>query len=161
MRWLGFYFLGLLVVSAQAAQPNFVFFLVDDLGWSDVGCFGSTFYETPHIDRIAATGMRFTQAYAACPVCSPTRASILTGRHPVRVGITDWIPGMKVKNPKLLTPEDRDALALEEVTIAEVLKGGGYQTFFAGKWHLGETEDFWPEYQGFDINIGGCHEGSP
>ena len=79
---------------AEANQKtNFVFFLVDDLGWADVGCFGSTFYETPNIDALCASGMKFTNGYAACPVCSPTRASIMTGRHPVRVDITDWIPG--------------------------------------------------------------------
>ncbi len=79
--------------QASPNSTNFVFFLVDDLGWADVGCFGSTFYETPNIDRLCASGMKFTNGYAACPVCSPTRASIMTGRHPVRVDITDWIPG--------------------------------------------------------------------
>ena len=147
----------------QTGRPNFVFFLVDDLGWADVGCFGSTFYETPNIDRLAASGMRFTYGYAACPVCSPTRASIMTGRHPVRVDITDWIPGMpasRARNPKFLHVEDRDNLALEEVTIAEALKEHGYQTFFAGKWHLG-NKGHWPTDQGFDFNIGGNSKGSP
>jgi arylsulfatase A-like enzyme len=146
-----------------APRPNVVFFLVDDLGWADVGAFGSTFHETPHIDRLAATGMKFTQGYAACPVCSPTRASIMTGRHPVRVDITDWIPGMptdRAPNPRFLHIDDRDNLALEEVTIAEMLKQHGYQTFFAGKWHLGDT-GFLPTDQGFDINIGGFSAGSP
>ncbi|MBI1372597.1 MAG: sulfatase-like hydrolase/transferase [Phycisphaera sp.] len=151
------------VAPSRAANPNtnFVFLLVDDLGWADVGCNGSTFHETPNIDRLAASGVRFTQAYAACPVCSPTRASIMTGRHPVRVDITDWIPGASGgKNPKLIAPEDRDNLALEETTIAEALKPHGYQTFFAGKWHLG-GEGFLPTDQGFDINYGGNHTGSP
>lgn len=160
---LSFAVLGVSSGARAAEQPNIVFFLVDDLGWADVGCFGSTFYETPHIDRLAASGMRFTQGYAACPVCSPTRASILTGRHPVRVDITDWIPGLatsRVKEAKFEHVEDRDNLALEEVTIAEVLKDAGYHTFFAGKWHLGD-KGHWPTDQGFDINIGGTHAGSP
>ena len=146
------------------SRPNFVFFLVDDLGWADLGCFGSEFYETPNIDALAASGMRFTQGYAACPVCSPTRASILTGRHPVRVDITDWIPGMranKANEPRFEHVDDRDNLALEEVTIAEHLRQqAGYQTFFLGKWHLG-GEGHWPTDQGFDVNIGGCDRGSP
>ncbi len=149
--------------AANAEPMNFVFFLVDDLGWADVGCFGSEFYETPNIDALCESGMKFTNGYAACPVCSPTRASIMTGRHPVRVDITDWIPGMSVsraKEPKFKHVEDRDNLALEETTIAEALKSHGYQTFFAGKWHLG-SEGHWPEQQGFDINIGGHHKGSP
>ena len=121
------------------SEPNFVFFLVDDLGWADVGCFGSTFHETPNIDRLAASGMKFTNAYAASPVCSPTRASIMTGRHPVRVDITDWIPGNRQKkknNPKFEHVNDRDSLALEEVTIAEALKDNGYQTFFLSLIHI-------------------------
>ena len=149
--------------AAEPKQTNFVFFLVDDLGWADVGCFGSTYYETPNIDALAASGMKFTNGYAACPVCSPTRASILTGRHPVRVDITDWIPGSnqeKSKRAKFKHVVDRDNLALEEVTIAEVLREQNYQTFFAGKWHLGD-EGHWPTDQGFDINIGGNSKGSP
>ena len=144
-----------------AKQINFLFFLVDDMGWADIGANGSRFHETPHIDRLAKSGMRFTQGYAAGSVCSPTRASIMTGKHPVRVDITDWIPGQSNQptNP-LLHPEDRNSLPLEEVTIAEVLKQNGYQTFFAGKWHLGK-EGEWPTDQGFDINIGGHHKGSP
>jgi arylsulfatase A-like enzyme len=144
-------------------RPNFVFFLVDDLGWADVGCFGSTFYETPHIDALCASGMKFTTGYAACPVCSPTRASIMTGKHPVRVDITDWIPGMRAKpshKPKFQHVHDRNNLALEEVTLAEVLKQNGYATFFAGKWHLGD-KGHWPTDQGFDFNIGGNSKGSP
>jgi len=153
---------GLLPTTAQAAEtkrPNFVFFLVDDLGWADLSCYGSAFYETPNIDELAASGMQFNQAYTACPVCSPTRASILTGRHPVRVNVTDWIPGNRGTG-KFLQVQDRDNLALDEVTIAEVLKGEGYQTFFAGKWHLGD-KGHWPTDQGFDSNIGGNHKGSP
>ncbi len=150
--------------SSQPKQPNFVFFLVDDLGWADVTAFGhGEFYETPNIDRLAASGMMFTQAYAACPVCSPTRASIMTGRHPVRVDITDWIPGSTAnprQNPRFLHIDDRDELPLSETTIAEVLHDADYQTFFAGKWHLGGN-GFLPTDQGFDFNHGGFHVGSP
>jgi len=149
--------------AAEAPPGNFIFFLVDDLGWADVGAFGSTFYETPHINALAASGMKFTQAYAACPVCSPTRASIMTGRHPVRVDITDWIPGMqagKAQNPRFQHVDDKDHLELSEVTIAEVLKEQGYQTFFAGKWHLGDAGHL-PTDQGFDFNYGGFSAGSP
>jgi arylsulfatase A-like enzyme len=145
----------------RKSQTNFVFFLVDDLGWADLGCFGSTFHKTPNIDALCNSGMKFTHGYAACPVCSPTRASILTGRHPVRVEITDWIPGRRNdENPKFQHIEDRDNLALEETTIAESLKQNGYQTFFAGKWHLGDR-GHWPKDQGFDFNIGGNSKGSP
>jgi len=146
--------------ASGAEKRSFLFILVDDLGWRDLGCYGSTFYETPRVDRLAATGMRFTDAYAACPVCSPTRASILTGKYPARVGITDWIPGLDPKNRKLLGTRDLHQLPLEEVTIAEVLREAGYATFFAGKWHLG-GEGFLPEDQGFDINKGGHERGSP
>jgi len=151
-------------LEAQGAKkPNFIFFLVDDLGWADIGAFGSKFHETPHIDALASSGMKFTDGYAACPVCSPTRASIMTGRHPVRVNITDWIPGMataRVQNPRFQHVNDANELALREVTIAEILKENGYQTFFAGKWHLG-SKGHLPTDQGFDINIGGHHRGSP
>ena len=143
--------------------PNFVFFLVDDLGWADLGCYGSTLHETPNIDALADSGMKFTQAYAACPVCSPTRASILTGRHPVRMDITDWIPGNNMatnRHSKFLHVDDRDEMPLEEVTIAEVLRENNFQNFFAGKWHLG-GEGFLPTDQGFDFNIGGNDKGSP
>ena len=155
-----FIFICLTTTTARGSdQPNFLFFLVDDLGWADVGCNGSTFYQTPHIDSLATSGTRFTDGYAAASICSPTRASILTGRHPVRVNITDWIPGMS-KTGKFEKVEDRDNLALSEVTIAETLRDAGYQTFFAGKWHLGEAGHF-PEDQGFSINIGGHERGSP
>ena len=163
LRYLSFLYIILCYsITAHATKhTNFLFFLVDDMGWADIGANGSKFHETPHIDRLAKSGMRFTQGYAAGSVCSPTRASIMTGKHPVRVDITDWIPGQSNQptNP-LLHPEDRNSLPLEEVTIAEVLKQNGYQTFFAGKWHLGK-EGEWPTDQGFDINIGGHHKGSP
>jgi len=149
------------ITTHAAKQTNFLFLLVDDMGWADIGANGSKFHETPHIDRLAKSGMRFTQGYAAGSVCSPTRASIMTGKHPVRVDITDWIPGQSnLSTNPLLHPEDRHSLPLEEVTIAEELKQHGYQTFFAGKWHLGKAGE-WPTDQGFDINIGGHHKGSP
>lgn len=148
-------------------RPNVVFFLVDDLGWRDLGCFGSRFYETPNVDRLAATGMRFTQAYAACPVCSPTRASILTGKYPERTGITDYISVTRSNQPekwdrrtRLLPAPYSDRLALGETTLAEALKEAGYATFFAGKWHLG-PQGFYPEDQGFDVNKGGLEWGAP
>lgn len=145
----------------ELQQPNFVIILVDDLGWADVACnFPESFYETPHIDRLAEKGLRFTHAYAAHPVCSPTRAAIMTGRHPNRVGITDWIPGLAPKNRPLTGPEIEQELRLEEVTLAERLKEKEYRTCFIGKWHLGD-EGFFPEDQGFDVNIGGHHKGSP
>ncbi|HPS02495.1 MAG TPA: sulfatase [Candidatus Sumerlaeota bacterium] len=149
-----------LSLFSRRKRPNFVFFLVDDLGWADVGCYGSTFCETPNTDRLAASGVRFTDAYAAAPVCSPTRASIMTGRYPARLNITDWIPGDNPKNKRLLGPPDLDALPLEEVTVAEALKKSGYATYFVGKWHLGD-EGHSPENQGFDTNIGGTHLGQP
>jgi arylsulfatase A-like enzyme len=152
--------------NASAAQrPNIVVILVDDLGYSDVGCYGSTFYETPNVDRLAEQGVLFTDAYAACPVCSPTRASLLTGLWPQRTGITDYIgapltPQAWKRNTKLLPAPYTDRLALESRTIAEALKERGYATFFAGKWHLG-PEGWWPEDQGFDVNIGGIDRGGP
>jgi arylsulfatase A-like enzyme len=150
---------------AAADQPNIVFFVADDLGQRDLGSYGSTFYETPHLDRLAAEGMRFTEAYAACPVCSPTRAALVTGKWPQRTGITDFIgapltPDQWKRNTKLLPAPYADRLALEEVTFAEVLKEAGYATFFAGKWHLG-PEGWWPEDQGFDVNRGGIDRGGP
>ena len=149
---------------AAPPRPNFVFFLVDDLGWTDLGCFGSTFYETPNVDRLAAEGMRFTNAYAACPVCSPTRASIITGKYPARMATTDYFgaaqPEKWERNTPLLPAPYLDRLPHEEVTLAEAFKEAGYATFFAGKWHLG-PEEFWPETQGFDVNKGGITRGGP
>lgn len=139
-------------------RPNFVFFLIDDLGWVDTGVYGSTFYETPNIDRLASEGMRFTDAYAASPVCSPTRASIMTGKHPARLNITDWIGGSQ--RGMLLPAEYEHQLAHEEITIAELLKEAGYATGFFGKWHLGDAP-YLPESQGFDLNVGGTGAGQP
>lgn len=142
--------------------PNIIFILVDDLGWADVQAnFPESFYETPHLNQLAREGVLFTQAYAAHPVCSPTRAAIITGKHPNRVGITDWLPGNDPKDRPLLGPQDRDEMALTEITLAEKLKENGYRTGFVGKWHLGHDEAYWPEHQGFDINIGGWEAGQP
>jgi len=144
----------------EAHKLNFVFFLIDDMGWVDLSCYGSKYYETPNIDRLASQGMRFTQAYAACPVCSPTRASIMTGKYPARLHLTDFIPGHVHPYAKLAVPDWTKYLPLEEVTIAEAFKDAGYTTCFIGKWHLGSGK-YYPEKQGFDINIAGCSRGAP
>jgi len=142
--------------SDLVAKPNFLFILADDLGWSQVSCYGSNFYETPNIDRLAREGMRFTDAYAACPVCSPTRASIMTGKYPARLHLTDFIAGGKFPYEKYAQPEWQKYLLLEEVTIAEVLKTEGYATASFGKWHLSidkkppKSLPFNPDKQGFD-----------
>jgi arylsulfatase A-like enzyme len=144
-------------------QPNFIFILIDDLGWKDLGCYGSEFYETPHLDRLAQAGMRFTDAYAACPVCSPTRASILSGKYPARVGVTDWIDWGFRLHPcrgKLVDVPYLNHLPLEEHSLAAALKTAGYCTWHVGKWHLG-GEPYLPDQHGFDVNIAGCHWGSP
>lgn len=148
------------ITRSDPAPPNFLFILVDDLGWTELGCYRSRLAETPNLDRLADSSFRFTDAYASCPVCSPTRASIMTGKYPARLGITDWIPGSNPQDRKLLGPQDRHQLPLEEKTIAEALGEHGYKTFFAGKWHLG-SEGFFPEDQGFDVNLGGHHVGQP
>ena len=157
---------------------NFILIDIDDLGWKDLTCYGSQFYETPDIDRLAAQGMRFTDAYASCAVCSPTRASIMTGRYPARIGVTDWIHHLDKKGKKafeegenptdyvggkrrqLLCPPNPYWMELDEVTLAEVLKSAGYTTCHIGKWHLG-YEPWFPDKQGFDINIGGGEIGQP
>jgi len=159
-------------------KTNIILINVDDLGWTDLSCYGSQYYETPNIDRLAAQGMRFTNGYASCAVCSPTRASIMTGRYPARTGLTDWIHHLDRKahtaigkgvNPiEYVATEDRPLLCppnpywmeLDELTIAEMLKPAEYVTCHIGKWHLGH---FWwyPDKQGFDINIGGCEIGQP
>lgn len=160
-----------IIAQDNFKKPNIIFFLVDDLGWMDTEPYGSKFYETPNIKKLAQEGMLFTQAYAANPVCSPTRASIMSGKYPSNFQATNWFgapqPDEELKNNKtkaknpLLSAAYQEYLPLKEITIPEALKNGGYQTFFAGKWHLGETEDFWPEQQGFDINKGGYASGSP
>lgn len=165
------------MVSAVDTRPNVVFILVDDLGWMDLSCQGSDYFRTPNIDRLAERGIRFTDAYAACAVCSPTRAAVMTGRWPSRVGVTDWIRarfqrggiGEVTENPteyvggknrKLLCPPNPYFMEHDEVTMAEALKANGYQTCFIGKWHLGDPA-WYPPSQGFDINIAGCDIGQP
>lgn len=145
------------------SQPNMIFLLADDLGWMDLSCQGSTFYETPNLDRLAREGMRFTNAYAACPVCSPTRASIMTGKYPARVGITDWINWRNDIHPcrgKVVDVPYLKDLPLEEKTLAASLREGGYATWHVGKWHLG-GEGHLPQNVGFDVNIGGSEWGCP
>ncbi len=147
-------------LAAPRERPNVVFFLVDDLGYMDVGCNNpETFYETPNIDRLAGGGMRFTNGYAANPVCSPTRYSIMTGKYPSRVDATNFFSGTREGRFRPAVLNDR--MSLDEVTIAEALRAHGYATFFAGKWHLGPTAEFWPERQGFDVNMGGFSAGGP
>ena len=152
--------------KAAEKKPNVIFILIDDFGYTDLGCYGSKFYETPNIDRLASQSIKFTDAYAACPVCSPTRASIMTGKYPVKTGITDWIPGRQASSSgsptdKLIALPFKLELALNEVTIAEFLQKNGYRTMISGKWHLGGTPEFWPENQGFDVNKGGYSAGQP
>jgi arylsulfatase A len=153
----------LLRANAGTAErkPNIVFILIDDMGWKDGGCFGSRFYVTPELDRLAKSGMRFTQAYAACAVCSPTRAAIMTGKAPARLHLTDWIAGEgNPKESRFRVPDWQKRLPPEEVTVAEALKRLGYATAAIGKWHLGGPECF-PERQGFDLNVAGGSIGHP
>ncbi|MCP4170673.1 MAG: sulfatase [Fuerstiella sp.] len=148
---------------SDAAHTNVVLILIDDLGWKDVGCYGSTYYQTPNIDRLAAEGMRFTAGYAACNVCSPTRAAILTGKYPARLLLTQWLPSGRWNSTKNRMREGRylSNLPLEEVTIAEAMRGAGYRTAFMGKWHLGTETYYYPRHQGFDVNVGGRDYGAP
>ena len=141
---------------------NIVLFLIDDLGWMDLGCQGSTYYQTPNVDKLAAEGVRFTDAYAACAVCSPTRASILTGKYPARLLLTDWLPSGRWKpSSKLIEGRKIRGLPLEEYTLAETLRDAGYQTIHIGKWHLGSEPFCLPQHHGFDINIAGNAHGAP
>ena len=165
--------LGLAAAGSQAARaraaaggrpPNIVLFLVDDLGWADLGCQGSAFYETPRIDRLAAEGVRFTGAYSACPVCSPSRAALMTGKQPGSVGFTGHITAILrhryKKHGRIVPPDDYMFLRRRETTLAEALQPAGYVSASIGKWHLG-SEPYWPEKQGFDLNVAGYDHGSP
>jgi arylsulfatase A-like enzyme len=145
---------------ARENKPNVVVILVDDMGWTDLACFGSKFYQTPHIDRLAAQGMKFTQAYSACTVCSPTRAAILTGQYPARLHVTDWIAGHVRPYAKLSVPDWTKYLSPQEMNLAQALKAEGYVSASIGKWHLGEEEHF-PDKQGFDVNVAGYNKGQP
>jgi len=175
MKNLLFLFLIILLNQSciEKSQPNIILITVDDLGWADLGCYGSTFYETPNIDQLAEEGLRFTNAYAAASICSPTRAAIMTGKYPARIGITDWIrakfqdggeknrEGFEDYPDKVLScPYNPYHLNLNEVTIAEILEKQEYETCFIGKWHLG-TERWYPDKQGFKYNIAGCDYGQP
>jgi len=147
-------------LPAPSTTPNVLVIVADDLGYMDIGANNAdTFYETPNIDSLARRGMRFTQAYAASSVCSPTRFSLMTGRYPTRVAATDWFVGSNAQT--FLPAELTDRMPLTEVTIAETLREEGYATFFGGKWHLGPTAEYWPEAQGFDVNAGGHERGGP
>ncbi len=142
----------------ETKKPNIIFILIDDMGWRDLGCYGSLFYETPNIDHLAKTGMRFTDAYAASPVCSPTRASIMSGKYSASVGLTDFIGGNS--RGRLISAPYIRYLPSNEKSIAKALKEGGYTTWHIGKWHLGDRP-YYPENHGFDVNVGGCHWGHP
>ncbi|MDC0584527.1 sulfatase [Bacteroidales bacterium] len=153
--------------APKQTKPNFLFIIADDYGYHDLSCLGSEYYETPNIDRIANEGMVFTEGYATCRVCSPSRASIMSGKFPARHGITDWIGARsgeawreKNRYSKLLPPEYVHALDSNYITMPEALQEAGYKTFFAGKWHIGD-EGSWPEDHGFDINKGGWSVGGP
>ncbi len=162
-----FFNCGTTIQDESESKPNVLFILADDLGYHDLSCMNSMYYETPNIDRIAGQGMVFTNGYATCQVCSPSRASIMSGKFPARHGITDWI-GARTgeewrksgRHNKLLPPEYTPHLSHDFTTLPEALKEGGYKTFFAGKWHIG-NEGSWPEDHGFDINKGGWEKGSP
>jgi len=148
-------------MTHAAKRPNIVFILADDMGWTDLGCYGTDLYETPNLDRLATEGVRFTDAYAM-PVCSPTRAALLTGRHAARVHMTIWSEG-SLKGPKqrkLLQGVSLHSLPHTETTLARHLQKAGYLTALVGKWHLGDADHF-PETHGFDVNIGGTHWGAP
>ena len=146
-----------------AERPNVILFLVDDLGWRDLGCQGSEYYQTPNIDALAESGLRFTDAYAACAVCSPTRAAILTGKYPARLMLTQWLPAGRWSATENKMKEGRvlRSLPLEEVTLAEALRKEGYATYHVGKWHLGGEPFSMPRHHGFDENVGGDDHGAP
>lgn len=156
------------VFGQNAENKNVLFILVDDYGWADVSYNGSTFYETPNIDRLAGEGMTFTNGYAAAAISSPSRCGIMTGRYPARLHITDWIKGYQdglnqeqLSKYKMISPQFVYNLPLEEITIAEALKDNGYKTCLVGKWHCSDDSLYYPQYQGFDENIGGWGSGSP
>lgn len=149
-----------LASAAEKPKLNFVFILADDLGWTDLSCYGSKFYETPNLDKLATQGMKFTQAYSACTVCSPTRAAFLTGKYPARLHLTDYIPGYTRPFTKLISPDWTKYLPTNETTFPQQLETAGYFCASIGKWHLG-GEDSRPEQFGFDLNIAGSHQGHP
>jgi len=136
----------------QEQKPNIVFILADDMGWKDLGCYGNRFTETPNIDALAGNGIRFTQGYAACPVSSPTRASIMTGKYPARLQLTNFIAGNRTDPASPVLPAPwKPYLEAQEITVAELLKQKGYSTGMVGKWHLGGHDSIAPWNQGFDF----------
>lgn len=150
--------------TKQLTQPNVVYILVDDLGYSDIGVYNQqSFYQTPNVDKLAAQGIQFTDGYAANPVCSPSRFAVLTGKHPTRGHATDWFPhgNRASRSGNYNAAEFERFLPHKETTLAEAFKEQGYSTAFLGKWHLGEDESLWPEHHGFDVNIGGNKTGHP
>lgn len=151
---------GFLAATVSAQKPNVILILADDLGWTDLAGFGSDLHETPALDQLARDGMKFTQNYSACTVCSPTRAALMTGKYPARLHVTDWIAGLMPDNPKLLVPDWTKYLAHDETTIAEVFKTAGYTTASIGKWHLG-GEAYYPTTHGFDVNSAGTDKAAP
>ena len=153
-------------VGDVSRAPNFIVILIDDMGWADSSTYGSTYYQTPNLTRLAEEGMLFTDAYAASPLCSPTRASIMSGQHPARLRMTVAVTPKCVEEPKALPPvgnaycgkvQSKNHLPLEVFTLAEALKEDGYNTAHIGKWHLTERgmDEFCADHQGFDIVIGG------
>ena len=145
----------------QETKPNVIFILVDDLGFTDLSSYGSDYYQTPNIDKLVSKGVKFTNAYAASNVCSPTRASIITGKYPATLQVTDFIPGKTLPNSKLLPPKWQKYLDTTHNSMAKIFKANGYVTAHIGKWHLGKDSMYWPENHGFDINIGGWSNGAP
>jgi len=167
MKWLSgiIIILSLFLMACQSSydktSPNVIMILVDDMGWTDLTCYGSDYHQTPNIDQLAEEGILFTNSYSSCNVCSPTRAALITGKNPARLHLTDWIEGHKYPWARLKVPEWKMYLDSNEYTLAEAFKDAGYYTAHIGKWHLGETEKDWPEHHGFDVNIGGWSKGSP
>ena len=147
--------------SPPTPPENIIVFLVDDLGWTDLSSYGSDLYETPNIDRLAQEGVKFTNAYSACTVCSPTRAALMTGKYPARLHLTDWIAGHVNEYGKLRVPDWTKYLPTEEVTLADLAKQADYATASVGKWHLGNDSTYYPQYQGFDLNVAGYKRGQP
>ena len=163
---IGFFILSVFLFSFSdskktSTKPNIIVFFIDDMGSQDLGCYGNTFNQTPNIDKLAKMGVRYTDAYSACTVCSPSRAALMTGKYPAQLHITDWIAGHVKKNAKLLIPDWKLFLPLEEKTVAEYLIEVGYATWHVGKWHLGEGNKYLPTNQGFDLNFGGSNWGQP
>lgn len=161
-----FFLITPMLVSLAATRPNFVFLLVDDVGWGDFGCYGAEFHETPRIDQLSREGMMFRNGYSACTVCSPSRAAILTGCYPARLHLTDWITGHVNPRAKLSVPDWKIKIDHERVILPEALKDGGYTTAFFGKWHLmpigqPDFDQHYPTDHGFDTNVGGREWGQP